>query len=552
MTQFFALLKLQLLSRYADLKPRNLKARMGEKRGKTIAAVVGYTVLIAYLVGLLAFLENALLSALIGMGIPDMLLTISITVAMLGTLILAFFFILSTLYFGRDAAFLCSLPVRTRTQLAAKMTQIWLSETGVAALFILPAGILYGIRLHPGALFYVRLILVWAGVAALPIAVVSFLSTLLIRLSALWKRREIVATVGGIALLIGYMFLCMNLGSIAGDHPEAFLTQFLTDHMSRIQSLTRFFPPAGWAARGLMGDWAQLLLFLASGAAALVFTVWALAKIYRPLSMLQSEAASSSGKKARGRASFSSSSAFKACCVREIKQIFRVPAYATNILPMAIMPVLMVGVMAFSMSRSLKENSETIETLFEAVGGGVIMAVMAALMCFMAGMNTALSSAVTREGKGHAMMTALPVSPRTVVLAKLAVGMGLSIMGCALATAVLAVLVPSCLVHALLAFAVTVLFSFTAGCIALANDVAHPKLDWLTETEAIKQKSSTLIGMLLGWALLGVLGVMSFFLLRAGFSLAGYAAVLIGVLLILAVPSYFHLLRTADKKYCEN
>ena len=59
------------------------------------------------------------------------------------------------------------------------------------------------------------------------------------------------------------------------------------------------------------------------------------------------QTAGSTGRKAgKGRVSFASGSAFKACCVREIRQILRVPAYAVNLLPTSFMPVLMVGVMA--------------------------------------------------------------------------------------------------------------------------------------------------------------------------------------------------------------
>ena len=41
MTGFFPLLRLQLLSRYADLKPRNLMTQFREKKGRTIGMIIG-------------------------------------------------------------------------------------------------------------------------------------------------------------------------------------------------------------------------------------------------------------------------------------------------------------------------------------------------------------------------------------------------------------------------------------------------------------------------------------------------------------------------------
>ena len=51
MTGFFALLRLQLLSRYADLKPRNLKTALKEKKGRTIGMIIAVIFAIAYLGG---------------------------------------------------------------------------------------------------------------------------------------------------------------------------------------------------------------------------------------------------------------------------------------------------------------------------------------------------------------------------------------------------------------------------------------------------------------------------------------------------------------------
>ena len=72
-----------------------------------------------------------------------------------------------------------------------------------------------------------------------------------------------------------------------------------------------------------------------------------------------------------------------------------------------------------------------------------------------------------------------------------------------------------------------------------------------TETEAIKQKSSTLIGMLLGWAILIALGIISYFLLDAGADTLIYGAVMLVILLLSAWGAHRLLLKTAEKKYCQ-
>ena len=96
-----------------------------------------------------------------------------------------------------------------------------------------------------------RLVIIWLTLSILPIAVVSWISTLLIRLSSLWKRRETIATVFGMVLLMGYMLFCMNTGALIGEGGEAseMLTQLMVSQQSRIRSLSTAFPPMRWAAR---------------------------------------------------------------------------------------------------------------------------------------------------------------------------------------------------------------------------------------------------------------------------------------------------------------
>lgn len=548
MTQFFALLRLQFLARFADWKPQNLKRQWAEKRGKALLRVLGVAVLVIYLGFLIVFAENAVLSALVKIGIPDLLLSIAITVSMLSTLILSFFFVMSSLYFDRDALFLASLPVPSRTVLSAKLTQVYFSETAINAMFLLPACVLYGIHVRPDALFYGRMILVWLASPILPLAIVSFLSTLLIRLSALRKRRDLIVTVCSLALLAGYMILVMNASSVMGSDSQDFLLRFLSSNAERISAIAHFFPPAAWAAAGLLGSREQLLLFLALCALAAVLTLWALGALYRRLVLLQGSDQSTVRRKASGTA-YTSGSSFRACCQREIRQILRVPAYATNILPMAFMPLFMVGTLLFTAGRGAEEGSESLSSILSKVNGGIIIGGMALLLAFMAGMNPALSSAVTREGKGHDALLSLPIAPRTHIWAKLSVGMGLSILGCLPAAVVLGIVVPGHMLHALIAFLAAILYAYTAGCLSLANDTRHPKFDWLTETEAVKQKSGTLIGLLIGWAFLAVLVILSYLALSHGASAPVYAAALLLLLSLCAWGAHMALVRAADTHY---
>ena len=554
MTGFFALLRLQLLSRYADFKPRNLKTQLREKKGRTIGMFIAIAFLVLYLGGMLFFIETKMIDLLIKMDMPEMLITMALVLATMGTIVMAFFFTLSSLYLGRDAAYLAALPLKPRTILSAKLTQVWLSETAIDAILLLPPCILYGVKTGAGIGFWLRLIPVWLLVAILPICIIAFLSSLLIRISALWKHREVLLTVGGIVLLIGYMFLMMNIGGITGDAADngEMLQSFVTNYGSRIAAMTKFFPPAGWAANGLLGrDYPMFILWIVISLAAPVITVWLLGYSYRKLSMMQSETPGSGKKKFTGKESFAGGSQLKACCMREIKSILRVPSYATNILPVCFMPLLMVVMMSMIMKNTGGDSGKTIQTMLGALPPVLVMCILAAVMGYMSGMNPALSTAVTREGKGHDFLKALPVPSMTFIRAKFIVGYGLGMAGLVAAAIAVMIILPGQTLPTILALILCLLFCYCNSAMALCRDIRKPRLDWVTEQEAVKQNFGVLISMLVSWGILIALGVLCYFLIKWNLGMLEVFGIVAAILAVLCVITHFRLVKVTEQYYCQ-
>ena len=557
MTAFFALLRLQLLTRFADLKPKNLKNALRDKRGRTIGMFVAILFLIVYLGVILYIIETKALDVLSPVaGAPqaidlrNLLVIMAVVLSTAGTLVMAFFFIMSSLYLGRDAAFLASMPIKPRTILGAKLAQIWLSETLIDAVILLPACILYGTRVGEDAGFYIRMVLTWLMIAILPICIAGLLSALLIRISGLWKRKELFLTVGGFVLFIGYMILMMNVGSITGNSAEGgeILKEFFTNNSARISGMTQYFPPAGWAANGLLGDWGQLGLYALVSFAGLALLIGVLGIFYRKLSLLQSEAPSVSGKKGIQKGSIREGSAFLANVKREILLILRVPSYAINILPIVFMPLLIIVMISMSSGGSGTEGG--LKQLLGTLPPVLVMCILAVAMAYMSGMNPALSTAVSREGKGHDFIKALPVSARTLIHAKIAVGFMLVSFGVLAAGVAILIMMPGFTLETILAIILCLIFSFGCSCMALSRDVKKPRLDWVTEQEAVKQNFGVLISMLISWGILAALAGLCYLMIDKGWEMLPVFGVLAAILTLIAVAAYKKLMKNVDKYYC--
>ena len=77
-----------------------------------------------------------------------------------------------------------------------------------------------------------------------------------------------------------------------------------------------------------------------------------------------------------------------------------------------------------------------------------------------------------------------------------------------------------------------------------------PRLDWVTEQEAVKQNFGVLISMLFSWAILAALALLSYFMISQGWGLIPVFAVLLGILLAIAYAAYRLLMKNVDKYYC--
>ena len=554
MTGFLALLRLQLLSRYADLKPRNLKTALKEKRGRTIGTIIGVLFLIVYLGGMLFYVETQILDILMQINMPDLLITLAVMLSSTGTIVMSFFFVLSVLYLGRDAANLATLPLKPRTILSAKMTQVWISETCINALIILPAGLLFGVKTGVAAAFYLRMIVVWLLISLLPICLIAFLSSLLIRISSLWKHREMLVTVSGILLLVVIMLAAGALGGMTGNAAEGgdMLLKFVTSNTGRIETLTKIFPPAGWAAKGMLGKEPGMFgLWIVVSLAAPVLTVWLLGYGYRKLSLLQSEAPTGTRKKFTGRESFAAAGQLKACILREIRTIMRVSSYASNILPVCFLPLIITVMICGIGGMAGGGATNLFAEMFKETNPALVMVILAAFMAYMSDMNPALSTAVTREGKGHDFLIALPVPYMTYIRAKFIVGFGLGMTGLILAAILQIVLYPGYGLQIALACVLCLMLSFANSCLAMSRDIRKPRLDWVTEQEAVKQNFGLFISMLISLGILAALGILSYFLvIQWKLEIMPVFGILAGILAVLGIAAYIRMRKTAEQYYC--
>ncbi len=551
MSSFGILMRLQIRNRLAVLRGGGLRGTDGKlKTGKLVG---GIFIALAYLMilGMVVGFEFLLFEGLQAMGQPELLLAMALTVVMAGMVFMSFFYVLTSLYYGRDTVFLASLPVKSSTVFGTKLTEILLGETGIAALALLPAIILYGVHVQAGAAYYVSAALVALTCAMIPVAVVTLLATLIVRLTGGSRHRDAVMMIYSVLIMVVVLTVELSfMGRIPEDAGMAYFIQLMLDKQALMRQVAQAFPPSWWAMQGLLGNAGSLLGYLACAVGA-YGAVWLLlggGYLNRTLSLTENTVR----RKARKRREIRPHSPLFTLFLREWREILRTPVYAYNCLTgCIIMPLMLVG-MYFGGREAAEADSLSVmlalaQGMLSQVPQAYLFLGLVAIMTFVCCINPAVDTAVSREGGRHMLSRMMPVSPRTQLQAKLLMGMTINLISAIVGAAVFLCALPSFAPVILLALLFTQVTNWGMSSFSLALDAARPKFHWRNEMQAIKQNGNIALGMLISFLLL-VVPVSAFFLAHS-LSLELRTAVVVGICVLESAIGYWILMRVADTTY---
>ena len=553
MNKFGVLMRLNIRNRLAALRGGGLRGESG--KGKAGKIATGFFIGLAYLMilAMVIFFEFAVFESLKAIGCPELLLSMALTVVMAGMVLMSFFYVLTSLYYGRDITFLASLPAASRTIFGAKLGEILLGETGIAAVALLPAMVLYGVNVPVDALYWVRMVLVVLSSAMMPVSLTALLATVVVRLTGGSKHKDAVTILYSIFIMVLVLWIEFSfMGSTNDDGDLNVMIQMLVNQQGLMRQMAQAFPPSWWAMQGLQGDWLHLLGFVACSVGCYGLFWALLGRRYLPLCLSLTENGTS---RRRGKAKVKGvrqRSPLMALYLRECKEVLRTPTYAYN----SLAGIIMMPVMLFAGLYSAQSADHTgmgvmlemLRSLLMLAQKEYIFLGMLALLTFVCCINPAIDTAVSREGARHAFGRTLPVSFRTQLKAKLLMGLSINEASALVGVVAFIVLLPALWWVAVLAFLFMQVTNLGLSSFSLLLDVKRPKFHWTNEQQAIKQNGNIALGMLISLVLLAV-PVAAFVLLLGKMSLTVCMVVVLAICVAEAAVGYALLMRAADTSY---
>lgn len=504
MRDFRLLLGLTVRNRLAALRAGSWRKENGKLDSSRLVTTLLVVVAMGFVAGFAVYAEIKLFALLKTFRQAELLPGMAMLLCLITTLVFSFFQVLSCLYFSNDTQWMAYLPVRSRAVMGAKLMEVWFWEELFAAAVLLPVGVLYGMHLSGGVLYYVRLAVITLLAPALPLCVVTFLTTALARCSSLAKHKEAAAMVFSIVMVVAILALENTLlPKIPEDAGTMYFVQLMLDNEGILTLLTSAFPPVLWAVHGLQGSWGEWLLYVACCLGAVVITLGLLGGGYLDICLRQGEHSTRKRHAKVADKVYRQRTPLMSLFHREWTAVVKSPTVAFNSLYSIFMFPLILVMLIVGTSTS----GEGVDLIVELRGlAGMLHPLDAGLICaaavgFAGFMNPAVATAVSREGKRLYISRMLPVSARTQLTAKLMVGMLIDLLAVAVGMVILLVILPGMWASILMGAVLALLLCFAASTLSLTLDAVRPNLHWTNETQAIKQGVNVVFSMLMGLAL---------------------------------------------------
>ena len=454
-----------------------------KKKSKIVGGTIGTVLLYAMLIG------YCILTC-VGYGVTGMIDSAPVMCALIVSLLAFFFTLLKTngyLFNFKEYDMLMSLPFETETVASSKFLYMYVKSLpwylSISAAML--AG--YGIYARPAFFVYPVWLVLSLFLPVIPMLIAAFLGFLIAKVSAGFRKTNIVQTVLMFVIIIFSFSLRFIIESIFKNNQ---VEDVLEKTSEMTQNAARVFLPAKWFSDAITKH-SVLGILLLVGVSALLFAVLfrIVGRSYRNInSALKSHAASKNYKMtAQKRRSVVNAIAFK-----EFKRLAGSTVYMTNAAAGEVMAALLgILTLIIGFGRIVK-----VVTQDAPVDIAMLRPAIPFIVYFFIGMVATTACSPSLEGKNYWIVQSLPLEKKTLYQGKMLFNMYLTVpfMAFAVLCMCISAKVPAVetALYLLEGFALCA-FSTAWGCVC---GIKHMRLDWENEIEVVKQGAGVAIYML--------------------------------------------------------
>jgi len=481
-------------------------------------------------------------------GEEGVLLSLGIAVSAFVIFFFGLFYTMNTFYFSDDIENLLPLPIKSAQILGAKFIIVTIFEYLTESLIFLPILIVYGVKSGGGILYYFYALLIFLTLPVIPIVLDSMIVMIIMRFTNLAKNKDAFRMISAIIAIffgVGVSTITQKFVLNQGNGQ----TQLGNNSMVAITS--NIFPASKLGALGLINNGSlhgliyTCLFIILSLLGFYLFLVLGNQLYFKGVTGVS---VSSSSKKQISSEELSRksirSSVIKSYVLKELRILFRTPAYFINcILMNFIWPILLI-IPLFTQPKSMGGIRVLIGLMQKEGISGMVFAVLFGVMLFVSSSNGIAATSISREGENIFFNKYIPVSYKTQIMAKVIAGVIMGIVGMLSIFIVAVILLKFPLSLLALIFVTSFLAILFSNLVGLIIDIFNPKLHWDNEQKAVKQNLNLLFSLVICVAFGGL---TIYAVIKLNLNLTQVVVSLVAVYGILDILLYLYLKKIGSK-----
>ncbi|OPJ61307.1 putative ABC transporter permease subunit [Clostridium oryzae] len=515
--------------------------------------VIGLLILVACLGIPLGMFFASMYDSLKTINQEGVIITLAIASVSMIIFFFAIFYVLTVFYFARDVEVLLPMPLRSYEILTAKFISVLIYEYITEVIVFAPALIVFGIKSQASILYYLYAVILFFIIPILPLVIAAIINMVIMRFTNIGKHKDALKIIGGmIGLLfaIGINLVSQGLGKNA-DSAEQMKKLLLEGNNSLVGIVSRLFPTSRIGSLALihsdkLSGLVNLIIFVLISVIIFALFLMLSEKLYFKGALGNSEIYSKRAKltKEQLHKNIRKNSPIKAYTVKEIKILFRTPAFLMNcIISNFLWPVFMIIGIATSGVKLSQLNM-----LSGYIQGdkmlGIVVAVAFGLGVFMEGGNGIAATSFSREGQNLYVSKYLPIKFMDNIMARINASLIISALPIIIIYAACFLILKLPTYTILPIIIVTILGMLFMAFAGIIMDIRFPKLDWDNEQKAVKQNLNLLITMFGSWI---VAGAIIFAIVKLNFGLWYAFGILAIVFGCLNIALYFFIAKIGEK-----
>ncbi len=424
----------------------------------------------------------------------------------------------STLYEAKDNEALLSMPIPASVILFSRMIGLYLIALFLELVTFVPAVICYFTVAGFSVLALIFSVLIMLIMPLGTLAIACLFGWLLALLSAKLRSKNLITVVLLIAFILLYTLSVskMNEG----------LNYIVANGEAAAQTIKIFLFPFWQMGLGLTGDAIGTVCFIGLSVAGFALVYWVLS-----VSFLSIATQNRAGKKAVYKEKEEKCrSVFFALVWKEIKRYLKTAMILFNSGIGSII-ALVFGVFA------LFNTELCAQIVASPVSKGELAVILTTIVFFIASSNVITGTSISLEGDNLWLLRSMPVKTEEIFKAKIAFHIAYTLLPVGLVQILVCALLQIPVWTILLGFLGLCAITTLCAAAGLAINLKLPSLKWTNEMVAVKQSLSTLVTMLVGWAIAG-LSVGGYFLFGVYLPAEAYLAIVTAVFALASAAGF--------------